>query len=386
MPHQPQLGNGMEIAPAELAARIEGGAALQVLDVRAPERLAAGKVDVAPPARFVNVRGSQVVEMDDPSAAGLDRSLPVVTVCGRGHDSMRVAMHLCECGFDAVSLSGGMAAWNHVLVAREIAPPDGFDRLLQFDRIAKGSLAYLLISGGEALAIDIPREFGEIEKAAGESGARIIAVADTHVHADYISGAPALAAKLGIPYYLHPADNAYPYDGTPGKLDIAPLSDGFEIKVGNGIVRAIHTPGHTEGSTCFVAGDGAFTGDFMFIASIGRPDLAGKTRDWSEDLLASIDRAKREWPEGLRVLPAHYGSESERNEDRTIWRTFGEIKSGNAHLSVSDPDAFFEWVESRISNPPEAYRQIKGINAGLFKVSEMEADILEGGKNECALG
>lgn len=378
--------SGMEIKPAELAIRLEAGDKLQILDVRAPERLANGRIECCAPARFFNVRGSQIVEMDDPAEAGLDRSLPVVTVCGRGHDSLHVARHLIDSGFDALSLAGGIMAWTHVLIAREIAPPAEFDRLVQFDRIAKGSLSYLLIAGGEAIVIDPPRHFADIEHAAQASGARIVAILDTHVHADYISGGPAMADKNAAPYYLHPADNFYPYDGTPGKLNIEPISDGFLIKVGGQTVKAVHTPGHTEGSACFIAGDAAFTGDFLFIASIGRPDLAGKTEEWSVELLKSIERAIQEWPDTLRILPAHYGSDAERTAERSVWKTLGEIKADNPHFRMHEPGEFLNWVSSRISMPPDAYRIIKGINTGLLTASDMEADMLEGGKNECALG
>ncbi len=376
----------MEILPSELAVRLEAGDNLQILDVRAPERLANGRIECCAPAKFINVRGSQIVEMDDPAEAGLDRSMPVVTVCGRGHDSMRVARHLADSGFDALSLSGGITAWMHVLVAREIAPPPGFARLVQFDRIAKGSLAYMLVAGSEAAIIDPPRKFEDIERAAEESGARIASVLDTHVHADYISGGPALAAKHGAPYFLHPADNYYPYDGTPGKLDIEPISDGLTIGIGGRVVEAIHTPGHTEGSACIIAGDAAFTGDFLFIASIGRPDLAGKTEEWSGALLKSIERAISEWPDTLRILPAHYATDAERAQDRTVCKTLAGIKAENPHFKLHEPDAFLSWINARISTPPDSYRIIKGINAGLLSASDMEADILEGGKNECALG
>jgi glyoxylase-like metal-dependent hydrolase (beta-lactamase superfamily II) len=66
------------------------------------------------------------------------------------------------------------------------------------------------------------------------------------VHADYISGAPALAAYLRVPYYLHPRDSFYPYDGTPGRIDFRPIGDGDGIEFGRGALQVVHTPGHTE--------------------------------------------------------------------------------------------------------------------------------------------
>jgi glyoxylase-like metal-dependent hydrolase (beta-lactamase superfamily II) len=194
-----------------------------------------------------------------------------------------------------------------------------------------------------------------------------------------------------VPYYLHPADNAWPYDGTPGRLEFEPLADGAELLVGGRSVLAIHTPGHTEGSTTFVAGDlangaVAFTGDFLFVDSIGRPDLAGRMEAWVGDLWQSLERAKSEWGPAVRLLPAHYAGEGERNEDRTVDRAFGEALRTNATLRIEEEEEFRTWVGSHVSTPPEAYPHIKAINVGLAAVTPQQADVLEAGKNECAVG
>lgn len=380
-----------EIEPLELARRLEAGEAIQVLDVRAPQRLAAGRVEPVPEARFHNMRGSEFVHVADPAQAlGLAPTDPVTVVCGHGNDSRVIAALLEQRGYDACSLSGGVNAWMRLSLPREIEPPTGFDRLIQFDRIGKGALGYLLIAGGEALAVDPPRDWQPYRDAAEAAGASIVATADTHVHADYISGAPAIAQALGVPYYLHPADNAWPYDGTPGRLDHEALRGGSEIPVGSSSVRALHTPGHTEGSITFVAGGTdtggtAFTGDFVFIASIGRPDLAGKMEAWTVDLWESLERARNGWGDGLRILPAHYASDTERNSDRSVDRTFGSVRSASSALAIQSAAEFSTWVASHVTDPPEAYPRIKAINVGLMEVSPKEADVLEAGKNECAV-
>jgi glyoxylase-like metal-dependent hydrolase (beta-lactamase superfamily II) len=387
-----KLPEAQEIEPFDLATRLEAGEPIRVLDVRAPQRLAAGRVDPVPPERFHNVRGSQFVHLADPAASiGLDPADPVAVVCGHGNDSRVIAAMLDQRGYEAWSLRGGVTAWMRLVVPRELPPPPGFDRLIQFDRLGKGSLGYLLIAGGEALAIDPSREWRAWSDAAAEAGARIVAVADTHVHADYISGAPEMARELGVPYYLHPADNVWPYDGTPGRLEFTALSDCMQLEVGGQVLRTCHTPGHTEGSVTFLAGDpgaesAAFTGDFLFVDSIGRPDLAGKMDAWIGDLWDSLERSRREWSPDARLLPAHYGGEGERNPDRSVDRTFGEARAGNATLQISDADEFREWVESHVSTPPEAYPHIKAINVGLAQVTPQQADVLEAGKNECAVG
>lgn len=375
-----------EIDAVGLARELEAGADLQILDVRAPERLAAGRIDLGPASNFKNLPGSVVLALPSPAMTGLDPARPVVCVCGHGNSSLTIASYLCAQGFDALSLQGGMAAWGRALVPRELPPPPGFRRLLQFDRIGKGALGYLLISAGEALAIDPPLDFTPFETAARDSGAAITGVADTHVHADYISGAASLAAGWGAPYYLHPADNVNPFDSTPGRLETTPLGEGQEIKVGEASLRVVHTPGHTEGSVSLLAGDSAaFTGDFVFVDSLGRPDLVGRCAEWTPVLYASAQRALAQWPDHLVVYPAHYGSEGERNADHSIGLGFGEVKARNSSLRIQSLPEFSAWVESHRRPAPESYRVIKLVNAGLIEADEMQVEQLDAGRNECAL-
>lgn len=377
----------LEVAPEELARRLERGEPVQVLDVRAPERLAAGVVSPVPPDRYINVRGSELVEMSDPADAGLTTGEDVVVVCSRGNDSLRVAAWLTVAGYEARSLAGGIAAWMHLSLPRHLPPPEGFDSLVQFDRPGKGALGYLLVSADEALAVDVSLYPGPWLEEAERAGARITAVADTHVHADYISGGPDLAASLEVPWYLHPADMVYPYDGTPGILPFTELEHGKELAIGGGQVRVIHTPGHTEGSVTLVAGHGvALTGDSLFVESVGRPDLAGRAEEWSRDLWASTHAALTDWDERLLVLPAHYAAESERCPDRTVGRELGRLRESNAALRMAaDREKFIYWVNAHTAAAPEAYPRIKAINVGLVEVGQAEADLLEAGKNECAI-
>jgi len=384
-------GRVPEIECLELARRLEGGEPVQVLDVRAPERLTAGMVEPVQPGQFRNVRGSELLTMDDPEGElGLDRNHPVAVVCGHGNDSRIVAFLLGRHGFEAWSLRGGVTAWMRMVVPRLLPPPPGFDGLIQFDRVGKGALGYLLSSGTQALAIDPARDVEPYREAARQAGTRIIGVIDSHVHADYISGGPALAADAGAPYYLHAADNVWPYEGVPGRLDHEPLREGDRIEVGEGEVRIQHTPGHTEGSVTVLAGDSregaaAFTGDFLFVASVGRPDLAGRTEAWSGDLWRSLCRAREEWEGHVRILPAHYATDDERNADRSVDRPLGEVRRANEPLGIGTEREFRSWIEAHLSAAPQAYPRIKAINVGLAAVTDEEADWLEAGKNECAL-
>lgn len=376
-----------EITALELARTVEAGEPIQVVDVRAAFRLESGRIDLIPEGSFHNIAGSQLAKLDRLEGSGIDPQVPVAVVCGKGNDSRVLASHLNRLGAQARSLTGGMGSWMMLSLERELEPPASLDRLVQFDRIGKGSLGYLLVSDGEAIVIDPPRDFSSYVAAAESSGSRIVGVADTHVHADYISGAPDLAKELQVPYYLHPDDAFYPYDGRPGTVVFKPLEHGQEIPFGRCRLKVAHTPGHTDGSVTYLVDDqAAFTGDFIFIASVGRPDLAGKEEEWTLKLWESLELSRQEWSPSLRIYPAHYGSDEERQSDRSIGSPLGELLRTNGSLQIADRAAFIEWVLSKKASFPDAYRKIKAVNVGLLPVTSDEADELEVGKNECALG
>lgn len=382
----PDKSDPAEISALELAQALESGEPMQVVDVRAPERVRQARIDVAPPGRFHNIRGSELRTYTSLRATPIDPEIPIAVVCGSGHDSKVVADHLNTLGARARSLHGGLGAWSRLLMARELPPPPAVDAFVQYDRLAKASLSYLLVSSGEALVVDPPLDSSTILADLASRGARIVGVADTHVHADYVSGAPRISRELGVPYYLHAADGEYPYDGRPGRLDISPVSHGASIAVGRATVRVHHNSGHTLGSVSYLAGDAvALTGDFLFIASIGRPDLAGKTAEWTALLWKSVERVRREWPASLMIYPAHYGDDVERNRDRSVGAPLSALLAANPSLRHEAAGGFAAWVASHVGDFPEAYRTIKAVNVGLNDVTDEQAEELEVGRNECAL-
>lgn len=382
-----KLQDTPEITSEELVRTVESGGPLRVLDVRLPTALATGKIDVVPAERFLNIRGSEILAMGEGVASALPPDGPIAVVCGRGNSSKQIASHLNELGYSARSLRGGMAAWADAVISRVMDPPAGFDHWIQLDRIAKGSLGYLVASAGKAFVVDPPRKWQTFADLARERGLEIVGVADTHAHADYISGGPLMAKSLGIPYHLHPADAILPYDGSPATIPFTPLADGQRLNVGTAELVVDHTPGHTEGSVCFRAGDHAvLSGDFVFIRSIGRPDLGGKADEWTRILWKSLERARSSWNTGCRVYPAHYASDAEREKDRSVGREWGSLEPANEPLRIRNEAEFVSWVMKKVGSSPEAYRKIKSVNLGLLQVWEMEAQELETGKNECALG
>lgn len=184
------------------------------------------------------------------------------------------------------------------------------------DDLAQASYLIGCQVSGEMLVVDPLRDPGRYLDAARQQGMRIVAVTETHVHADYLSGSLELAGAAGARLYLSGEggdDWQYAFEGER-------LADGEAIRLGNVTVTAVHTPGHTPEHLSFLISDGAvasepgylLTGDFVFVGDVGRPDLldetagAGDTRyEGAERLFASLHDRFLTLPDYLQVLPGH---------------------------------------------------------------------------------
>jgi hydroxyacylglutathione hydrolase len=172
---------------------------------------------------------------------------------------------------------------------------------------------------GVALVVDPRRDIDVYLRIAEKNGMRIIAVTETHIHADYLSGTRELAAKTGAQMFV--SDEGGPDWTYSDEFDGAVrMKDGHEIVLGNITVRAAHTPGHTPEHLSFLVTDGAqadkpgfmLTGDFVFVGDLGRPDLLDEaaggidTRfQGAKDLFKSLRERFLVLPDYVQVLPAH---------------------------------------------------------------------------------
>lgn len=375
-----------QLTPQDLAERLDQGESVQVLDVRAPEKVAAGHVAVGSGLAFRAMPNSKLLALSSLDELRLDPKRPVAVICNRGNSSKASTAFLRERGYEAFSVTGGMAAWENVYVARRLAPTPSLAHVMQLDRVGKGALSYVLVSDGDAVIVDPGRHVERYDGLLTELGATPAAVVDTHMHADYLSGARAAATRWGVPYFVHADDATSPYDGAPGRFTHQTLADGDTIVFGRATLRAVHVPGHTLGSVTLMADDGlALTGDFLFVRSVGRPDLGGQAEAWARLLWRSLERARQEWSGDLLVLPAHYASEQERRADRAVAARFDVIAATNEAARIQGERDFLQWVADHQTTPPEAYRTIKLANLGLVNVSEDDAALLESGPNQCAV-
>jgi glyoxylase-like metal-dependent hydrolase (beta-lactamase superfamily II) len=375
------------IPAADLARRLDQGERVQLLDIRSGERVAQGRITLGATLDFRALAASQLYQLATLEPLRLDRAAPVAVICGHGNSSTQATRFLRDRGFEAYSVAGGMAAWETVYLPRRLSPTRALEHVIQVDRVGKGALSYLLVSDGDAVVVDPGRHLQPYEALLEELGATAAAVIDTHMHADYLSGARAAAARWQVPYFVHPDDARSPYDGTEGRFAHQPLAEGDTIAFGRATLVAAHVPGHTLGSTALVADEVlALTGDFLFVQSVGRPDLGGQRDAWSARLWDSLERVRREWPGDRLVLPAHYGSERERRADRSVAARFDVIAATNEAVAIQSGRAFLAWVTAHTTTPPEAYRTIKLANLGLVDVADADAEILEFGPNLCAVG
>ncbi|MFS0724258.1 MBL fold metallo-hydrolase [Paenibacillus sp. 1P07SE] len=307
----------------------------------------------------------------------------VLVVCAKEGSSIFVAEQLVEAGSSRVHyLQGGMRAWSEHLEPVKIGDLRDGGELYQFVRIGKGCLSYMVLSGGEAAMIDTLRMTDVFEQFAREKGARIVHTLDTHLHADHISGGRVLAEKAGATYWLPPKD------ATEVAFDYAPLEEGKEIRVGSSHIhiQPVYSPGHTIGSTSLIVDDQyLLSGDILFVASIGRPDLAGKAEDWVADLRTTLYKTYRSLSEDLIVLPAHFGQTGELGEAGRVAARLGDLYASNPGLSIGSETAFRAEVTGKLPPQPNAYQEIRRTNMGLLEPEAEEQQAMELGPNRCAV-
>ena len=300
----------------------------------------------------------------------------VVTVCAAGKTSMLAAERLRARGLDAVSLEGGMRAWSLAWNTAELPCPGSSARIVQVRRTGKGCLSYLIGSNDDAAVIDASLDPRVYQRMADAHGWHIRTVLETHVHADHLSRAWALAAETGATLYLPTTDRV--------AFNYTPLNDGESVRVGSAVLRAFHTPGHTPESSCYLVDQRAlFTGDTLFLAAVGRPDLEAtpdQARHRAHLLHASLQRLVA-LPLDTVVLPAHT-SEPVPFDGRPISATLGEVRERTPLLRETDV-AFVSQLLARIPPTPPNHHRIVALNeAGTLPDDSTE---LEAGANRCAV-
>jgi hydroxyacylglutathione hydrolase len=198
-------------------------------------------------------------------------------------------------------------------------------------------------------------------------GAPIVAVLDTHIHADHVSGLPELVRRTGA--------TAYMPEGAGADFDHVPLADGATLRLGNTEIEALATPGHAPAHHVYVVTDHAraddpwmvLTGDALLAGDAGRPDLhAGgplSAEELARQLFHSLNDRLLALPDHLLLYPGHYsGSVCGRGLSAHPASTIGFERRHNRALQARDEDAFVAAILEDMPPPPEQQAAIVAAN------------------------
>ena len=242
------------------------------------------------------------------------------------------------------------------------------------DGLAQASYLIGCEQTGEAVVIDPNLAIEEYVRAAESEGMRIAHVAETHIHADFASGARALAAATGAELHLSGEGGEGWQYGCRNEPHVHVLHDGDHLGVGQVDIEAMHTPGHTPEHLTFIVTDrarsaapvGAVTGDFLFVGDVGRPDLleraagqAGTMRASAASLYQSVQRFKR-LPDHLQIWPGHgAGSACGKAMSSAAQSTLGYERIANWALEPMSEREFVERVLEGQQPPPPYFGAMK---------------------------
>jgi hydroxyacylglutathione hydrolase len=227
---------------------------------------------------------------------------------------------------------------------------------------------------GESIVIDPKRDVDTYLDIAKQNGLRITHITETHIHADFLSGSRELAALTGATLYLSD-------EGGPDwqyAFEHVGLTAGDVLPVGNLALMVLHTPGHTPESISFLLTDKPatsapvmlFTGDFVFVGDVGRPDLlekaaglAGTQDAGAYQLFASLQQFEA-LPDYIQVWPGHgAGSACGKALGAVPSTTVGYEKIRNwAFQYDKDPEGFVNYLLADQPEPPTYFAMMKKLN------------------------
>jgi hydroxyacylglutathione hydrolase len=244
-------------------------------------------------------------------------------------------------------------------------------------KLAQASYLVGCTISGEALVVDPNRDIAPYLQSAEADGLRIAHVTETHIHADFVSGSRELAHRTKARLYLSAAGGPewqYDYAASDGAV---PLRGGTRFRVGQVEIEVVHVPGHTPEHLTFLVTDtssaseamGAFTGDFIFVGDVGRPDLLeravnlrGTMEQGARQLFGSLQRF-RSFPDFLQIWPGHgAGSACGKSLGAVPQSTLGYEKRFNWAFGVSDEAEFVRTVLAGQPDPPRYFAKMKHIN------------------------
>ncbi len=404
------IKGNQEIDPEELKKKIDNNEDIFLLDVRTPQEYEAWRIS------YENHNNPKLIPVDrlfmkDPTLLEeIPKDKEIVTVCAHGNRSMIAAKILTQLGYSVKSVKGGMAGWNKVYDVAEIpVPKEAPFKIWQIRRISKGCIGYIISSKQDktATVIDPSREIYEsFLQTSQDNELQITQLIDTHQHADHVSGIVKLT-KTKTPETNMGKTNVFfssleEYDSNKTELkNIMYVKDGDKLNVGDKVtLRAIHTPGHTNGSMSFIieytptdnnninnnpVHSYLFTGDTLFVDGVGRPDLRDEAKKFADLLYDTYHKKILQLPDNTVVLPAHFnGTSIALKHTVPILETLGTIKKRVKLLSMNKEE-FIDYIADTVQPRPGNYKTIVSINKKMLPYDEIEMADLEAGPNSCAI-
>ncbi len=245
------------------------------------------------------------------------------------------------------------------------------------EKLAQASYLVGCAKTGEALVIDPMRNVAPYLRAAEKENLRITHVTETHIHADFVSGSRELSAATGAAVYLSDmGDDEWKY-GYASDPRVILVRDGDTFMVGNVKVDVLHTPGHTPEHIAFQITDtaaadqpiGVFTGDFLFVGDVGRPDLLEEAAGYKGTKEAGARQQYRTvqkfkaMPDYLQIWPGHgAGSACGKALGAVPSTTLGYEKLFNPAFQQEGEEPFVRWLLAGQPEPPKYFAQMKKVN------------------------
>jgi len=392
-------------------------------------------LDVRTPDEFKewNIEGSHNIPMAKvPQSLGqIPKNKEIITICPHGNRSSMVTLMLQRLGYNVKTLERGLKSWSSAfeytskvfdIINSTLSNPKV--RIVQIRRIGKGCISYIIgqeenrqgkevynyannsnnndDNRKEIIVIDtvfIAEEYMIIaNKDIDLSSNNITKVLDTHLHADHVSAARDLASKTNAKLYLSSYEDylftkeeeTQQQKETEKKRSLLRENDMIDIgskETQQLAIRVIHTPGHTAGGLSFLLGDNVlFTGDTLFINSIGRPDLKDKAKEFANMLYDTLHNKIFNFTnkEDVLVFPTHM--EGNVREEEFVTDSLENIEERSKYLKLTRDDFVKKMVSVTMPTPPQ-YKHIISMNRGdkALPLSISEIHDIEMGPNRCSV-
>ena len=256
-------------------------------------------------------------------------------------------------------------------------------KIKQFEVPGLAQYSYVLSSEGQAIVIDPMRDFDRYTEYAAEQGVDIKYVTETHIHADFASGALALAEAVGAELAL----SSYDQEPYRYSMEHHALRDGDALRIGMLRLVSLHTPGHTPEHLSFVLFDeerdasqplALFTGDFLFVGSLGRPDLLGEEakQALAHELYRSLHERIASLPGGVQIYPGHgAGSLCGAGMSERAESTLGYERLRQPLFKLEE-EAFVCEILATVPPMPSYYPRMKKLNSeGASNVADLPGKV-----------